>query len=254
MKMRSRIAHHLLVASFVVTTGLSGTPPLHSSTGAGAQRPTSSELYAAWQAGGLYEAARLNGGDYTLRTEFDPHPYTLGNVTTLVKWSKNVVIGDIVESKAHLTSSGQYITTESTVRVAESLLGHIPESTEIIMSVLGGRVFFSDRLFASVDTIDFDGPRKGERILAFLVPVNSRDALVNKEVFDDGVQIFVPAGLAKGLFRLSLDESRLVRPHSDKLDKLGVETRKKDVKTFVKEVRDAIEMVQREQAAKDAAR
>jgi ribosomal protein S20 len=45
-----------------------------------------------------------------------------------------------------------------------------------------------------------------------------------------------------------------VRPHSDTLDKLGVETRKKDVKTFVKEVRDAIEMVEREEAAKDPAK
>jgi hypothetical protein len=254
IKMRSRSAHHLLAASFVVTTGLSGTPQLHSSTGAGAQRPTSSEIAAALQAGGLHEAAHLSGGHYTRRMEYEPHPQTIGNVNTLVRLSKNVIIGDVVTGKAHLASSGQYITTDYRVRVVESLLGRMVEDTEIILSVLGGTVVFSDGLSASVEALDFDLPRKGERILAFLVPFASNDAHVASDVVDyaNGDQIFRPAGMAKGVFGLSFNQSHRVRPYSYKSDKLGLVTRNLDVKTFVKEVRDAIEMVEREQAAKDA--
>jgi hypothetical protein len=202
--MRSQIASHLLLASFAVTTGLSATPSLQSSTGAGAQRPTSREIAAALEAGGLHEAARLNGGHYTRRTEYDPHPYTFGNVKALVRVSKNVVIGDVVEHRAHLMSSGQHITTDYRVRVAESLLGRIPEGDEIVLSVLGGTVVFSDGLSASVETSDFDRPRKGERILVFLVPIASNDAHVAREVVDyaNGAQMFVPAQAARGVFGL----------------------------------------------------
>lgn len=241
--MGSEIGNYLLIAFLVITTGLSATASPYSPTGRGSQESTINQLAAALEAGGLYEAARLAGGHYTRRIEYELHPYTFGSVQDLARVSENIVIGDVLESKSHLSRSATYITTDYKVRVVDSLLGRIPRGTEIVLSVLGGTFVFSDGLSAAVDTPDFVRPMVGESILAFLSPISSNDAHLAKEVFDyaSGDQVFQLAGAGRGMFGLSLDESRRVLPKSQKSDKLSEETRKKDVRTFLKEVRDAIE-------------
>lgn len=202
--------------------------------------------------GGLKEAARVSGGHYQRLMEFNPHYMLFSSVHGLVKSASNIVIADVVENRCHLNGRGQYVTTDYKAWVRQELMGSVGDNKEIVVSILGGRVEFGDGLSASVETPDFRRPLNGDKVLLFLQPISPDDPNMAKEVFTYAgeARVFRLAANARGVFGLALQEEEKIKVNSTERDGLARDARKKDIKTFLQDVRQAIKDVEKDRELK----
>src|SRR4051812_22562734 len=128
---------------------------------------THREIRDALRRGGLHEAARVSGGSYKTTGEAGPD-VIVPDLTSLAEVSDAVVIGKPTSSMAHLTKNGLSITTDYRVVVGQTLSGDIPRDRQIVVSVPGGRVQFSDGLTAEVVILGLVAPEPQSRAVMFL--------------------------------------------------------------------------------------
>ena len=205
------------------------------------------DIPAAIRRGGLKEAARVSGGRYTLIWDVEPH-ISPQNLRRLVAASDLVIAGEVTESKCHLSKTGEYITTHYRVFVHERLRGHVQGgSSDVLVSMVGGQVFFEDGLTATVETPGFHGPVNGERLLLFLnfvPPSADYVAPAIREYANTSPMYRLVFGRAS-VWGISLNENERVTPKWQTPENAELDYGSKNVKTLLLDVRKAIGELER---------
>jgi hypothetical protein len=121
--------------------------------------------------GGLRAAAAATG-DYAVVLDFSDEagPATL---QSMVRGSKAILVGRVLENHSVLPPAGQFIRTEYKVRVEQSLKGDVSRSGRdtVTISMLGGRVSFPDGTHAQQTVRNTNPPLDGRKYLFFLTGI-----------------------------------------------------------------------------------
>lgn len=170
----TRFVNIVLVLSLVAALGSIGV-----SSGAQTVRRNASDpaVVAALKQGGLRAAAAAAGGEYAASAgAWLPHvAYTL---ESLARLSDVVLIGTLGENLAHLSASGEYITTDFRMTVERSLKGHVLPGSTVVFGVMGGKVVFEDGSSALIGTKGFIRPNTGARVVIFATLFRDDDELM----------------------------------------------------------------------------
>ncbi|HEY0321237.1 MAG TPA: hypothetical protein VGC66_09805 [Pyrinomonadaceae bacterium] len=173
--------------------------------------------------GGYREAARVKGN---FKGNFDPHwDWAQLDIESLTKYSEIVLVG--VASKnlgSRLATQGQLIVTDYEVLSHEIIKGSIREGETIKVSLPGGRVQFEDGTSAELVTSGFQ-LEEGKTYVLFLF----RES--------DQSDTFTLVAGPQGLFELPSD-GKSINPSGRPTDPAVKETKNKDVKSFLKEIRE----------------
>lgn len=200
-----RIVKGVLVLSLAAAVGASGV--------AGAQRLRQNDpaVMAAMRDGGLRAAAKVSGGAYVGVTEWIPE--VAHTMESLVKQADVVLIGTLVENLAHLSASGEYITTDYRMRVQRRLKGDIRPQADVVFQVMGGKVQFGDGSSAVIETTGFARPNNGARVVIFADLFPADDRLMPPAVLDyaRGARVFRLVGMGRGIIELPNDDTQTVR-------------------------------------------
>jgi hypothetical protein len=132
---------------------------------------------------------------------------------SLVEQSEAVLVGDLVENRAHLSASGEYITTDFRMRVERSLKGDVLPQSEVVFQVMGGKVVFEDGSSADIQTRGFARPSTGARVVIFANPFPMDDPLMPPAVlaYANGAPVFRLVGMGRGVIELPSNESDRIR-------------------------------------------
>jgi hypothetical protein len=189
--------------------------------------PTDYEIVRdAIRRGGLREVARVKGhyvGYFDPRWDFGRF-----DIEALTKNSAVVLVG--VPSKivgSQLAARGQLIVTDYEVTVQEVFKGPFSEGSTIRVRLPGGKVEFEDGTSAEQRTRDFEPMRVGLTYTLFL------------SESDIAPGVYELSGGPQGLVEIADDKT--VKSHGRPSDPISEESRGKDKKTFLKEVRSKAE-------------
>ena len=197
----------VLVSSIVAAIGA-------VAVSSGARHPGQSSraaVQAAFREGGLRSAAAASGGHYATTTDWIPE--VAHTVESLVGQADVVLIGELVENQAHLSVSGEYITTDYRMRVQRSLKGWVLPQSEVVFQVMGGKVVFEDGSSAVIETRGFVRPSTGARVVIFANPFPVDDPLMPPAVraYANGAPVFRLVGMGRGVIELPADENDRIR-------------------------------------------
>ena len=188
-----------------------------ATTASEAQRPRnvtgpSLKISDALRRGGLHEAARVAGGLFRMSWNTMPDLY-VWDLVPVVGWSDAVVVGVPTSSQYHLSKDGGYITTDFRVVVEQVLMGDIPSGSEIVVSVVGGRIQFADGLAAEVEVVDMVPPKLGGRVAMML----GRNTWASDELiaWTNGAPLYSPPLGPLSMYTLGDTDSTRIELHSD---------------------------------------
>lgn len=197
--------------------------------------PTSLEVRAALQRGGLQEAARVSSGFYR-KTEPAPELVT-SDLTFVAHLSDAVVIGVPVSNRCHLTKDGMSITTDFRVAAGDVLKGDVPQGRDIVVSVPGGMMKFADGLTAEVRVLGLLPPRAGSRVVMFL---EKNDSASDEQIaWANGAPLYRVVLGPMGMYTLGADDASRIRLNTYKAHP-GFQHRNETTGAFLQAVRAAI--------------
>jgi hypothetical protein len=131
----------------------------------------------------------------------------------MVEGSEVVLVGELVENFAHLSASGEYITTDYRMRVQRSLKGWVLPQSDVVFQVMGGKVVFEDGSSAVIETRGFVRPSTGARVVIFANPFPVDDPLMPPAVraYANGAPVFRLVGMGRGVIELPSNENDRIR-------------------------------------------
>lgn len=183
----------------------------------------SSEDVQAIRRGGLREAARIRGHYVGIRTTSYSLKYDL---ESLAAHSGSIIIGNPIDSTAHLSADGQLITTWYRIQIVQALKGKLQPGETVTVSLPGGKLVFEDGTSAEIKTPDLEGMQNGQTYILFLSPMlRERGAY--------GV-----IGGSQGLFEIE-SKSRRIRPNGHPLDPVQ-KHKDQGVDAFLEEIRAVV--------------
>jgi hypothetical protein len=204
------------------------------------------KIQAALRSGGLHEAARVAGGFYRMPWNTMPDLY-VWDLVPVVGSSDAVVVGVPTSSKYHLSKDGSYITTDFRVVAEQVLMGDIPRGSEIVVSIVGGRIQFADGLAAEVEVVDMVPPKLGSRV-AMMLEKNtwSSDELV---AWTNGAPLYAPHYGPMSMYTLGSTDSIRIQLHSDAEQPVLRAHRRDSTGKFLQSLQAAIAKANRQRLA-----
>jgi len=205
----TRFVNVVLVLSLVAALGSVGAA---SATQTSRPSPTSPAVMAALRDGGLRAAAAASGGEYVGSVEWFYEEFE-NTLESLARRSHVVLIGELGENRAHLSASGEYITTDYRMTVERSLKGGVSPQSSVVFRVMGGRVVFEDGSSASIETKGLVRPNNGARVVIFGVVVPDVDRLMTPALreYANGALVFDLVGWGRGVYELPSGENDRIR-------------------------------------------
>ena len=206
--MMTRIVNVILVLSLVAAIGSIG---VSSWAGTPRQDGSRAAVQAAFRQGGLKAAAAASGGQYAATTEWISE--VAHTLDSLVEQSDVVLVGELVENLAHLSASGEYITTDFRMTVERSLKGRVLPKSTVVFQVMGGKVVFEDGSSAVIETRGFVRPNTGARVVIFATLFHADDRLMPPAVraYANGAPVFRLVGMGRGVIELPRNENDRIR-------------------------------------------
>ncbi len=201
----TRVVHVILAMALIPAAGAVGAASDKQD-----QSPRAA-AHVALRTGGLRAAAAASGGEFATTTEWIGEvAYTL---ESLVHSSEVVLVGELIQNRAHLSASGEYITTDYRMRVQRSVKGGVKPQSEVIFQVMGGTVVFEDGSSAVIRTPGFVKPNTGARVVIFARRFPDNDPLMPPAVrsYANGAPVFRLVGMGRGVIELPGNETERIR-------------------------------------------
>ncbi|HEU4390162.1 MAG TPA: hypothetical protein VFV34_20340 [Blastocatellia bacterium] len=214
MKQRYSIAFRLpsavLLSQLIITSLVAGTE-------ASGQQP----------GGSLHDRAKQQGGRLVEGFKAD-RSVVYPNLTELARRSTSIVIGRTLTNRAHLTTDGNFITTDCSVGVQEVLKGSVRRGSVVLVSLPGGSHRFADGVKATLTATNYRPAEKGRTYLFFLK---------EKGAITKGLEL---AGGVQGLYDLDFAANTVVP--ADVVPKASIVQwcRNKSIKEFLVELHRAV--------------
>jgi hypothetical protein len=185
---------------------------------------------------GIHEAAKLNGGEFTINfntdTAWRARPR---NLDDLVRGTPVIVLGTVLSAAPRITQQGLSIETVYEVVVTTTLRG--PERSTITVRFPGGRMVFADGAVAEVRTPGLS-IETGRTYLWFLRPPENRPGVDPEEGIARDVHLLTVG--PQGLFDLSMGRVQSLA----RVGTIRTQYDGRDTQGFLAEVRAAIQKLE----------
>jgi hypothetical protein len=160
---------------------------------------------------GMHKAAAYNGG--YLRLDLDRHSLAgYRGLASLARASDAVLIGQTLENTCTMSSTGQYVATEYSVRVEEVLQGTVKPGSVLKIRTPGGRFTFSDGVTVQEDHPSVRGMMDGKRYLLYVKYVAAEQSY------------YPPAIDGQGVFELHPDGRTVISHANRRIDPLAAKS------------------------------
>jgi len=160
---------------------------------------------------GLHKAAVYNGGYF--RQSVERHGLVAyRDLASLAGASDAVLVGQILENKCMLSSNGQYVVTEYSVRAEEVLQGVVRPGSVLKIRMPGGRFTFPDGVTVEEDHASVRGMMDGRRYLLYIKYVAAEQSY------------YPPAIDGQGVFELHPDGRTVISHANRRIDPLAAKS------------------------------